>query len=358
MPTIGFASQPSQACVHHPQRKFDPSCDEPVRRVGKLGRGRLGERVPPAVSVRGAGRERHGDDDREGHESQAPDERGRRQLVARERGGDRGIRDEHDAEHEPVANTRGVRLPVARDPREGEGDRQRADRGEPGGEQRRERLEPGLREDHPERDHDDRDEDAAAREGEPDHDEPAVDEQRPGRSPAGREAEAHRQRDVAEQRERVPVADRRAQARDLPVPLVEPREHLPGERPDADDAEQAREAEEQPADVTREVRADEGEPDVEERAVRVVPAPVGLDRPGDRERAPGRERDERREDHRAVGRALGCEQHPDENERCDPQPRQRSRPWIAGEEDRGSRQEEGREKRRPEFASQPHPIRR
>ena len=101
--------------------------------------------------------------------------------------------------------------------------------------------------------------DAAAREGEADHDEPAVDEQRPGRSPAGREAEAHRQRDVAEQGERVPVADRRAQARDLAVPLVEPREHLPGERPDADGAEQAREAEQQPADVPREVRADEGE---------------------------------------------------------------------------------------------------
>ncbi len=34
VPTIGFASQPSQAWVHHPQRKFDPNS---TSRLGELG---------------------------------------------------------------------------------------------------------------------------------------------------------------------------------------------------------------------------------------------------------------------------------------------------------------------------------
>ena len=233
-----------------------------------------------------------------------------------------------------------------------------ADRGEPGRDERRERLDPGLREHHPERDHDDRDEDAAARVGQPDHDDPAVDEQRPGRSPAGREAEARsaaRCRRAA--RARSSSRSARAGARSARTPrraTGAPSRRATRRRRRRAGPRSRRAA----GSVSREVRADEGEREVDERAVRVVPAPVGLDRPRDREREPDRERDERREDATSPSGGLWVA-NSTPRERAPRSPATAARAaLVAGEEDRGSRQEEGRGKRRPEFACQPHPIRR
>ena len=151
--------------------------------------------------------------------------------------------DEHRAEDPAVVGAHRGGLPVGGDPVEREREPSHRDRGNAGERERAERLEPLGVEQEP-ADGDDRaDEDAAAREGEQDRDDPAVDEQDaadprrgPVRAPRGG-PEAERQGEVAEQGERVPVADRRTQPRRPLVVRVEAREDLAGEGPDHDGAE-------------------------------------------------------------------------------------------------------------------------
>src|SRR5207237_2350755 len=171
-------------------------------------------------------------------------------------------------------------------------------------------------------------------------------EQVAGGTPLRREPEPERQRDVAEQREGVPVADRAAQASDASVVLVEPGEDLAGERPGADGAEQRAEADRELAGAAGDERTDDREHRVDDGAVRVVPAAVGLDRPGDRRRAPERKRDERQEHDGACRESAGRSKGSGEDDRraADPGQRRVAR-GAAEEEDRGAEDERGAERR-------------
>ena len=106
---------------------------------------------------------------------------------------------------------------------------------------RRDEQEPGLQtlpaDDEPQREHDDADDDTGARERQQQRERRDVHEQRaenPNRAPMpslGAEPEAEHDRDVGEDRERVPVADRLAQPRDAISLGVERRNGLREQRP-------------------------------------------------------------------------------------------------------------------------------
>ena len=83
-------------------------------------------------------------------ERNAPHRLGRGDREAAQRDRDRRVEHEHGPEDEAVPNTSRVCLAVACEPGEREGHRERARCRKPGGEQCRERLDPGLREHHPE----------------------------------------------------------------------------------------------------------------------------------------------------------------------------------------------------------------
>ena len=284
-------------------------------RVRHLRRRSAREPVPP-----GAGVERRDDDhtggDQHGEREQRPAvaKLELRRLEAGEGVGDRPVQQQHGAEEEAVVHAGRVRLAVARHPRQGDGHDQRPGRGNARREQRCERFHPGVRERHPERNDDHGDDDPAARVREPDRDDPAVDEQRAGGPHPGGEAQTEREGDVAEERQAVPVADGPAQPGDAAVVVVEPRQHLAEQRPGAHGAEEGAEAVEELPRTPGDEGADERERRVDERTVGVVPAAVGLDRPGDRDGAPDGEQRERDEHDEPLRGALRREQDQDGQE--------------------------------------------
>ena len=151
-----------------------------------------------------------------------------------------------------------MRLSVARHAREGEGDREGADGRQPGRDERGERLDPGLREPHPERRRRRR---RRARRRASRSSRSRRSSRRRGASPpiacgSARQRPSGSAMSPSSARAfQYPIGPRRRG--DAAVVLVEPRQHLPGERPDADGPEERGEAVEQPPRLGREERTDE-----------------------------------------------------------------------------------------------------
>ena len=283
---------------------------------------------------------------------------GLRRRDPRQRDRDGGADDERRAEEQALVHPCRVGRAVARHAREREREADHACRRHAGRDESGEPLQPEAGDDEPRPDNDHRHRDAAARVRQRKRDHPAVHEQRAGGTPPRREPEPERQCDVAEQREGVPVADWAAQASDAPVVLVEPGEDLAGERPGADGAEQRAEADRELAGAPGDERAEDRERGVDDGAVRVVPAAVGLDRPGDRRRAPERKRDERQEHDGAARESAGRGKGGGEEDRRAADPRERRVARGAAEEKGcGAEHERGTEWR-PQFPSRPHLGRR
>src|SRR5439155_17143548 len=97
---------------------------------------------------------------------------------------------------------------------------------------------------------------------------------------------------------------RPAQPGDAPVVLVQPGEDLAGKRPRADRTEESAEADGELTRPAGDVRAEDRERRVDDRAVRVVPAAVRFDRPADGGSAPERKRDQRQQRDDAGGKSA------------------------------------------------------
>ena len=192
---------------------------------------------------------------------------------------------------------------------------------------------------------------------------------------AGRgDPQRHRNCDVAEQGQLVPVGDRRAEAGDAAVVGVQGGDALGEQRPAEDEAEQRRRG----AGKRRDAREDggeqhpeEGEGGIDERAVRVRPRAVRGDRPERREPGPGGEAEETAEEgpsrhvepgrrQRAVERRGGRERRQGECETTDPDERgvveaatPEERSEAQSRRGEGRRGESGREAREP-FADRAH----
>ena len=223
---------------------------------------------------------------------------------------DAGADEREHAEHGAVGDAVRARRDVLgqRRPRE----RPRSDeRRRPG---RRDEEEPARQtlpaDEEPQREDDHADDDAGAREREQQRERRDVHEQRaenPHRTPMAAlapEPETEHDRDVGEERERVPVADRLAQPRDAVALGIERRDGLREQRPRERHAEHDRE---HPRGEPRpHLPPDGGEDDSdpEERAVRDrlverVPAAIADDRPAHRDPDPEREPDQRADEHGA-----------------------------------------------------------
>ena len=215
-----------------------------------------------------------------------------------------------------------------------------------GGDEEQAALHALGREEQPERENPDADDESSAREREHERERRDVHEQSAGNanSPSMRalraEPEAEHDRDVGEQRERIPVIDRLVEARDALV-LRESGHGLcddsPHQRRTDDDGEH------RPRQTGRLRTAcrREHEPEPEEHGVRdalveCVPAAIADDRPPDRHTGPGHEEDERPDEHRSRATQPGRREPPERNgkERADEQDESgsadRQRPADAG----------------------------
>jgi hypothetical protein len=129
-------------------------------------------------------------------------------------------------------------------------------------------------------------------------DEDAGRPQRPGVFARGGEPESERDGGRGCKRQRVPVADRVAQARDAGAVREERRDHLAGERPEQHEAEQKREPGGDRPGRLRHLgceQPEQREGEVDEDPVEGRPGEVGRDRPRHRQPDPARERREQRE---------------------------------------------------------------
>ena len=217
---------------------------------------------------------------------------------------DNGTDEREHAEDGPVRHPIGTRRDVLRQrrPREGPG----ADENRRPG--RRDEQEPARHplpaDREPQRDHSHRDDDTGARERQQQRERGDVDEQRPEHANGSAmrtlraEPEAEHDRDVGEQRERVPVLDRLAKPRDAVSFGVERGNGLRDERVHerrADDERERRSGEprSEPAPDGREHHAEPEKRAVRDRLVERVPAAVADDRPAHRHADPQRERHRR-----------------------------------------------------------------
>ena len=153
---------------------------------------------------------------------------GRRQREA-------GAEQEEEREPSPVLDANRPRLPVLRDPRQLEGNHEHEPRRNPRRDQRNEPLEPLAREREPDRKRDERRQDPPARVREHErHEQPVQSGNRTGAHDAAvprRRPERERQPEHRDERQRVPVPDRRAKPSEPPVVLVERGHGLPRETP-------------------------------------------------------------------------------------------------------------------------------
>src|SRR5581483_7643830 len=320
---------------------------------------RARRREAPAAAPDGGRAGALDDDDGDGRGDR---ERAGRREAAREPAGDarpgqaleqhggHRAREEERAEDEPVAPADVRRLAVRGDAREGECDPDDDRGGRRRRDERRGALDAVVREREPRDEYGDRRHEAAARVGEEQRDDPRVREQRPVQPPA---PERERERERAEQGELVPETDRPPEPRDARrAVVVDRRQHLAEQRPRGERAEEDGEAERELPRPAREVEAEEGEEDVDERAVRVVPGAVGERRPRDRESEPRGERGERPERHEPAGRAVERGGRDERGEGAAAEPEERGVAGPAGEEERACSEDERRGER--QFAGRPH----
>ena len=184
-----------------------------------------------------------------------------------------------------------------------------ASAGPSGGDEQQAALHALRREEQPEREHNDADDDSGAREREHERERRDVHEQGAGHtnSPSmlalRAEPEAEHDRDVGEERERIPVIDRLVEARDALVFRESGhglRDESPHQRRTDDDGEHRPR---QTGGLCTACRR-EHEPEPEEHGVRDalverVPAEIADDRPPDGHTGPGHEEDERPDEHRS-----------------------------------------------------------
>ena len=144
------------------------------------------------------------------------------------------------------------------------------------------------------------------------------------------EPEAEHDRDVGEERERIPVIDRLVEARDALVFRESGhglRDESPHQRRTDDDGEH------RPRQTggLRTACRREHEPEPEEHGVRDalverVPAAIADDRPPDRHAGPGHEEDERPDEHRSRATCRGAGSRPNATARSAPTSRTRAAP--------------------------------
>jgi hypothetical protein len=156
------------------------------------------------------------------------------------------------------------------------------------------RLEPPHVEPQPRADGDDTDEDPAARVREQHRQHAAEHEQRPVDTPLSRAPQPEHDGKVAEQCQRAPEADRRAETRKPPVVRVQRRDRLREQRVRDHAPEQHRERRSRGArrmwDDRRDEETQDEEREIDEAAVEVVPRAVRENRPDDRNALPNDER--------------------------------------------------------------------
>ena len=236
-----------------------------------------------------------------------------RQQRTRGRADDQRTADEQEPEDPAVVHARGVRLVIVRDPRQKERVPGDDSRNRHGDEQRDERVEPVAVDPDPRHGAENGKRDSVARERQHGGDERDVHVQRPRDARAQRpvaaagEPQAERDGRGGEQRELVPVRERPAQPREPAVVAVQPGNHLRGERDEQHQRDQETEPRRDPR--ARDRRADDdpddGEREVHERPVRVVPRSIRLDRPHDRHGLPQREPGEQAEEAEACAGEPG-----------------------------------------------------
>ena len=221
---------------------------------------------------------------------------------------------EHDREPAPVPHTHRVRLEVLREPGPRERPHRNGDAGPAAEQQYCSPLDPRPADHEPHADRDQRHEGPSPRVGQQQPDHERVDEHHTGDAQPARvlaprgEPERQGQAEVQQERERVPVPDRRAEPRD--PPRAAPRRHrLPEQPPAEHDRDEPGEHVRPPLDRSRRVDADpepdEREREVDEPAVEVRPRAVGLDRPQERDPAPADERRQESERPERLAREHG-----------------------------------------------------
>ncbi len=160
-----------------------------------------------------------------------------------------------------------------------------------------------------------------------------------------------------QEREPVPVADRRAKACKASVVLVERGDHLPGQRPQAGAADQGREAEcdrpRRASNGSADGQPEHGKGQIGEAAVEVVPRAIGRRRPRDRDPVPDDEPGEEAHEQEPRAVELGHRQTP----------RQRRSTGRGGRDDRsapdpGERRVASSRRRRRSRRRAGHPLRR
>ncbi len=237
----------------------------------------------------------------------------RRQRTSRELAGagrdERAADDQQQAEPGPVGDAVGVRRAVLdeRRPRE----RPAGDYGRRHDRDEREQsgLDAVAAEPEPEHGAEHGGRDAGTRGGQEDRDDGRVRKHRaahPRRDGSRRRGERERehQQCIGGERERVPVADRVAQPGGAAAVGEDGRDRLARERPD--DAGAERNGQRGGSELRglpragAEQEADGEERDVHERPVQLDPREIGCDRPGDREPAPRRGRDQQPDEHPAA----------------------------------------------------------
>ena len=264
---------------------------------------------------------------------------------------------EHDEPEDPaVVDANRVRLRVLRDPRQSQCNAERAGTGDGGEGRGDETLDAVPVEHDPSCRRCDRERDAEAGVGQQQRDHGREQQERTGgpdgRPPPARRSKPQRDRhgDVGEERELVPVADRRAQPRHAPVVAVERGHALGQQRPAEHEPEQHRGRLRDRLSGTRQDRgeqhAEERERGVDERAVRVAPGAVGRERPERGQAHPDGEAEETAEEHAGRQIESGSRREPHRRRPCghggEPErkradPNQRCIGEAAAEEERAER---------------------
>ena len=336
---------------------------EPVLRVRDLRVRRVRELVPDPPRVGDADREAHHREHERRDARDALDPHAPARLEPALSQGEGSSRDgrracEHRQREDPaVVCTRGTCLLVARDAGQRQCDTEDRCSGAGCEGRRQKALDPVAREHDPGRCSETGERHAETRVGEEQRDDEQVEQHDPFDAPPRGKPQREGHPGVADERELVPVVERRAEARETAVVGVEARHALREQRPHGDEPDERRRrtGELLPRQPCADERTEQAERGIDERPVRELPGAIWRDRPDDRDAGPDPEPEQRPQEERARrGEARGPEQEggcEHERQAADPDDR---RVRVPAAEEKRTKADRGRSEPSDPFARGAH----